>query len=154
DGDAVYRDACAVGLIAEDGDVHRAVEETLVIRRYRHPGCKERQLQERASVERQFLNLLALNYMIDGVPLAADQRGNAGDGHNFFLLAYLQMDVRFGHSAGCDVGLERGSAKSRGHCPHLVGPCWKQREAVMTGRIGFPVAQRARTGVSNADFRV
>ena len=121
DARAIDGDAGAVGIAAENGDVHGAVVVALVVGGDGDTGREEGELQEAAAVERELLDLLAADDLVDGVSFDFELRVDGFDGDGVLLLAHLQVRVDRGDAAGSDDGFDGVSMEAGRFDAHFVG---------------------------------
>ena len=135
DARAIDGDAGAVRVGAENGDVHGAVVVALVVAGDGYAGREEGELQEAAAVERELLDLLAGDDLVDGVRFDFDLRVDGVDGDGVLLLSHLQVRIDRGDAAGGDHGFDRVGVEAGRFHAHFIGAGGQRRHAVLTALI-------------------
>jgi hypothetical protein len=109
---AVHRDRRLVGIAAENRNREQRVVLRGRARVGRHARLEERELQETAPIERQFLDFLPGDDAGHRVGLGFDVDGGGGDQHGLTRLAQLHPQVKRHHAPGRDGDLDPLSAEA------------------------------------------
>ena len=132
---AIHGDARAVGIASEYGDVHGAVVVALVIAGDGYARREKRQLQESAPVERQFLDLLAADDLVDGVRFHFELGADGFHRDRVLLFSQLEARIHRGDAAGCHHHFHRVAAEAGRVHPHSIGAGPQRRHAELAALV-------------------
>ena len=104
-------------------------------------------MQEAASVERQFLDLLARDHLVDGVPLHFNLLRHTIHRDRILLLAHLEVKFHRGDRPGRDHRVHREAAEARRFDAHFVRSGSQRRHAVSPRRIAAQHTVESRSGI-------
>ena len=96
------------------------------------PGERKASCRKAAAVERELLDLLAGDDLIDGVGFEFDLRVDGVDGDGFFLLTHLEVRIDGGDAAGRDYGFDQVVGEAGCYHVHFIGAGGERRHAVLT----------------------
>ena len=139
------------GSAAQNGNVHRAVVIALVVGGDRDARREEGKLQKAAAVERELLDLLAADDLIDGVRFELDLRVDRCHRDGLFLFPHLQAWIHRGDAAGRDHGCHRIAGEAGSFHTHLIGSGGQRRHAVLTVLVAQQDAFESRSRVLHFD---